>query len=161
MIVMMMAAQDAAVATQVASVPAVGMAVKGPDGIEVGKVTQADANMVVIDTGSTKVAFPPSSFAVQDGALLFGMTKAQVDEAAAKAQAEGRAKMAALLVPGTRIVDAQGAEVGTIDGVDGDYAVVSTGKVKARLPSAAFAVSGQSLVLGMTRAQLEAAASGH
>jgi hypothetical protein len=60
---------------------------------------------------------------------------------------------------GATIFDAQGGTVGTIASSDGTNAVVDTGTVKAAVPLASFGTSPKGPTLGMTKAELEAAAS--
>ncbi|WEK42867.1 MAG: hypothetical protein P0Y64_16195 [Candidatus Sphingomonas colombiensis] len=60
---------------------------------------------------------------------------------------------------GATVYDAQGDVVGTIASNDGTNAVVDTGTVKAALALTAFGTSPKGPTLGMTKAQLEAAAS--
>jgi hypothetical protein len=55
------------------------------------------------------------------------------------------------------VYDATGAKVGTIESVTSAGAVVSTGTARAQIPAASFAKNAQGLVIGMTKAQLEAA----
>lgn len=59
---------------------------------------------------------------------------------------------------GATIYDAQGGTVGTIASTDGTNAVVDTGSVKAAVPLASFGTSPKGPTLGMTKAELEAAA---
>ncbi len=58
---------------------------------------------------------------------------------------------------GAQVSDAQGGAVGTIESVSGGNAVVSTGTAKAALPLSAFAQGPNGLIIGMTKAELEAA----
>ncbi|WP_298673655.1 hypothetical protein [uncultured Sphingomonas sp.] len=60
---------------------------------------------------------------------------------------------------GAIVYDAQGDVVGTIVSTDGTNAVVDTGTVKAALALSAFGTSPKGPTLGMTKAQLDAAAS--
>ena len=62
------------------------------------------------------------------------------------------------MTAGAAVRDAQGGEVGTIESVDADSAIVSTGSVRADVPLTSFGKNGQGLVLAITRAQLEAQA---
>lgn len=64
---------------------------------------------------------------------------------------------AADLQPKAMVYDATGAMVGTIESVTSTGAVVSTGTARAQIPAASFAKNAQGLVIGMTKAQLEAA----
>jgi preprotein translocase subunit YajC len=61
---------------------------------------------------------------------------------------------------GASVSDAKGGAVGTIASVNGDVAVIDTGAVKASVPTSAFAQSDKGLLIGMTKAELEAAAKG-
>jgi hypothetical protein len=61
------------------------------------------------------------------------------------------------LKPSSGVYDATGAKVGTIESVTSAGAVVFTGTARAQIPVASFAKNAQGLVIGMTKAQLEAA----
>ena len=81
--------------------------------------------------------------------------------AEAQAQAADDAGEATLVTitdfrEGSSVRDTQGGLVGTIDSVDENGAVVSTGRVKARLPFSSFGKNARGLVISLTRAQLEA-----
>jgi preprotein translocase subunit YajC len=59
---------------------------------------------------------------------------------------------------GAQVADASGGAVGTIESVSGSNAVLSTGTAKATLPVTAFAAAPNGgLVIGMTKAEVEAA----
>jgi hypothetical protein len=60
---------------------------------------------------------------------------------------------------GATVYDVSGGVVGTVETVEGQFATVSTGKNKARLPLSSFAKGDKGPLLGMTRDQLDAAAS--
>ena len=59
---------------------------------------------------------------------------------------------------GASVLDQQGGSVGTVDSVDSEGVVISTGSVRAKVPLSSFAVGGKGLVIGATKAELEAAA---
>lgn len=61
---------------------------------------------------------------------------------------------------GAAVSDTSGNPVGTIESVSGDLAVVSTGTNKVSLPVSAFGQGEKGPVIAMTKAQLDAAASG-
>jgi preprotein translocase subunit YajC len=61
------------------------------------------------------------------------------------------------VTPGTAVVDASGAPVGTIESVTPQGAVVSTGTAKAALPLNAFAKRDNGVAISMSKAELEAA----
>lgn len=61
---------------------------------------------------------------------------------------------------GAAVSDTSGNPVGTIESVSGDLAVVSTGTNKVSLPVSAFGQGEKGPIIAMTKAQLDAAASG-
>jgi hypothetical protein len=69
------------------------------------------------------------------------------------------ASSAVSVTPGTAVVDASGAPVGTVESVTAQGAVVSTGTAKANLPLNAFAKRDNGVAISMTKAELEAAVS--
>ncbi|MFS0737003.1 hypothetical protein ABC347_08130 [Sphingomonas sp. 1P06PA] len=66
----------------------------------------------------------------------------------------------AKVTAGASVSDAQGGAVGTVESIDGEFAVLSTGTNKVRLPVTSFAQGTTGLVIGMTKAEVDAAASG-
>lgn len=74
------------------------------------------------------------------------------------APAAGAAAAASGPTVGATVYDAQGGTVGTIASTDGTNAVVDTGTVKAAVPLTSFGTSPKGPTLGMTKAELEAAA---
>ncbi len=69
------------------------------------------------------------------------------------------APAATALTAGAKVLDTSGGSVGTIDSIDGDYAVLATAKNKVRLPKTSFAVGPNGPVIAMTAAQIDAAAA--
>jgi len=57
---------------------------------------------------------------------------------------------------GSIVHDTQGGLVGTVESVDENGAVVSTGRARAKLPFSSFGKDGRGLVISMTRIELEA-----
>lgn len=103
-------------------------------------------------------------------AATTGQPAAPAPQAAANSQANAQIQAAATTPPvrlataadlrtGVQVRDQTGALVGTVESADATSAVVSTGRVRARLALASFGANGQALVISMTRAQLEAAAA--
>jgi len=80
--------------------------------------------------------------------------------AAADSGTAATSAAAAQVSPGTSVTDSTGAAVGTVTSVSAGIAVVDTGAVKASIPVSSFGKSDKGLVLGMSKAQLEAAARG-
>lgn len=93
------------------------------------------------------------SAALTLGALLLVAPVSTVAEPAAASQASPA------LAPGTTVYDGHGAEVGRIESVANGNAVVFTGTNRATIPLASFGTSPKGPTLGMTRAELDAAAS--
>lgn len=60
---------------------------------------------------------------------------------------------------GATVYDPQGGTVGTVESVQGEFAVVATSKNKVRLPKTSFAQGEKGPVIAMTAAQLDQAAA--
>lgn len=138
----------------------VGAAVLDVNGGSVGTVASVTGDIVVIDTGAVKASVPVTSLASSDKGVLIGMTKAELEAAAKGAAAGQQEQFLASLKPGTAVSDHNGGAVGTIEAVDADTVTVATPTAKAKLPKNAIAQGPNGAVIGMTRAQLEAAAKG-
>lgn len=61
------------------------------------------------------------------------------------------------LKAGVEVYDTAGATVGTIQSVTATGAVVASGKLRAEVPTASFAKNAKGLVIGITKAEFEAA----
>lgn len=84
-------------------------------------------------------------------------TAAAPAEAAPAASAATAAATQADLKAGATVFDSAGATVGTIQSVTATGAVVASGKLRAEIPAASFAKNAQGLVIGITKAEFEAA----
>jgi preprotein translocase subunit YajC len=73
--------------------------------------------------------------------------------------AAGAVAPSSTLAAGAKVVDTSGGPVGTIDSIDGDFAVLATAKSKVRLPKTSFAMGPSGPVIAMTAAQIDAAAA--
>jgi preprotein translocase subunit YajC len=152
-----------------------GAQVADASGGAVGTIESVSGGNAVLSTGTAKATLPLTAFAQgQNGTLVIGMTKAQVE--AAVAQAGGGAKSAssatgapagqtALTAPssitvGATVNDTKGGVVGKVAAVSGDLVTVETANAKAQLPKTAFAQGENGLVIAMTASELEAAAKG-
>ena len=69
------------------------------------------------------------------------------------------AKTGAVQAKGKQVNDPSGNEVGTIDSVTAAGVVLAMGKLKVQLPKKSIGKTDSGLVIAMTRAELEAAAS--
>jgi myo-inositol-hexaphosphate 3-phosphohydrolase len=74
------------------------------------------------------------------------------------ASAQPKAATAADVKAGLSVYDQKGGVVGKIASISGKNAVLDTGTVKASIPISSFAKSDKGLVIGMTKAEIEAAA---
>jgi len=61
------------------------------------------------------------------------------------------------LAVGAKVLDTAGGTVGSIETIDGDFAVVATSKSRVRLPKSSFAIGPNGPVIGMTADQLDQA----
>ena len=138
---------------------AVGAAVSDTSGNPVGTIEEVNGDLAVLSTGTHKVSLPISSFGAGAKGPVLGMTRAEVDAAAAGAAAAAQAEVAAAITKGAQVNDPAGAKVGTIEAVEGEFATVATTKSKVRLPLTAFAKGANGPVIAMTAAELDAAAS--
>jgi preprotein translocase subunit YajC len=149
-------AQTATTAAPATADVKAGATVLDTKGGTVGTIASVSNNVAVVDTGTVKAGVPTSAFAQGDKGLVMAMTKVELEAAAQGSQAQ----TTAAITPGAAVADTSGGAVGKIDSVDGGFAVVATPNAKVRLPKAAFAKGPNGLVIGMTLAQLEAAAKG-
>lgn len=134
-----------------------GAKVSDTAGGEVGTIARDDGNFVILKTDKHEVRLPKTSFTAHNGGFIMAMTQAQVNAAVEKSLAEADQKIA----PGASVSGSQGAAVGTIDAVDAEFVTLklSSGKL-VKLPRSGVAPGPNGAVIGMTAAELEAAAGG-
>jgi len=138
-------------ATATANVTA-GATVVDMTGAPVGTIESVNGGNAVLSTGTVKAAIPVSSFAKGANGLVVGITKADLE---AKVQA---ATKPTEIAAGMAVTGPGGAAVGKVDAVSGDLVTVATANSKAQLPKTAFAQGPNGLVIGLTAAQIDAAA---
>lgn len=133
-----------------------GMVVKHTSGANIGTVKSVEGDSVIVTFGPQEVRLPASSFTPYQGELLFALTREQLQAQLAAAQA----KAAQQVVPGALVRGSAGQGVGTIEKIEPGYITLKlmSGKL-VRLPESAIAPGGNAPVIGMTAAQLEAAAA--
>jgi preprotein translocase subunit YajC len=154
-----LAQAPAAVTAAPAAAVAAGQTVHDTAGGVVGKIDKIEGQVAVVATGKNSVGLPLTSFAMGANGPIISMTRDQLDAAAASAAADAAAKDAAKITAGATVSDTAGGAVGTIKAVEGGFALLDTSAVQVKLPLASFAVKGDGLIVGMTKAQIEAAAS--
>lgn len=151
-------AQDAAPAVEAK----VGMKVYGPNGGDVGVVESVDGDVVVVATGKNMGALPISAFAKTEEGLSITISRADLDAAVEKADAEAKAQLLASLTPGTAVNSVNGnAVIGTIQESDAEYVTVEHDGQPVKLPVAAFMAQADGGVsISMTEAEFAAAVAG-
>jgi preprotein translocase subunit YajC len=130
-----------------------GMQVVDTNGGAVGAVTAVKGGLITVKTNKHEVALPRTSFTLHEGKLLFGMTQAQLNAEAEKAQAQANAAIA----PGATVKGSGGAVLGTIDAIDAEFVTLKleSGEL-VRLPRSGVAASNGEVVAGVTAEQLRA-----
>jgi preprotein translocase subunit YajC len=93
------------------------------------------------------------------GALLPAMAFAQTVPAAGadSTATTSPAASASTLAAGVKVLDTAGGTVGSIESIDGDFAVLATAKSRVRLPKSSFAMGPNGPVIAMTADQLDQA----
>jgi hypothetical protein len=84
-----------------------------------------------------------------------GVRDAAADRTASRAR--GTAAAAADITPGSEVRDSKGKVVGTVEAVETDGAVVATAAGRVKVPLDAFGKNRKGLMLGITKAEFDAA----
>lgn len=130
----------------------VGAAVKDPQGGEVGTVESIDGDFVVVRTDRHSARLPATSFTPTEEAVLFGLTRdqlnAQIDQALAQAQQS--------IAVGANVIDRDGVTIGTIESVDAETLTFKIGEQPIRLPRTSVAADASGVRIGATLAELQA-----
>ena len=137
---------------------AVGMQIVDTSGGAVGTVTAIKGDNVQIKTDKHEALLPKTSFRVDNGKLVFGMTQAQLDtQIESAAEAGQKAIVAGATVNGTA-----GTSVGKIDAVDsGQVTITLTSGKRIQVPSTGLRGNADGTVtIGYTAEQLDALTSG-
>lgn len=139
----------------------VGTTVYDPAGGTVGTIEAVSADAVTLSTGTTKVALPASAFGTSEKGTAIGMTKVELEAAAASAAAGASSALKSQLVAGAQVYGQSGeTPIGTVKEAAADLVTLTTPKGDVRLPINGFASSGGKIVIGMTAAEFDAAVSG-
>jgi len=137
-----------------------GATVSDTSGGQVGTIESVNGDLAVVSTGTNKVSLPVSAFGQGEKGPIIAMTKAQLDAAASGAKASAEADLKAQLTQGASVYGPDGAVAATVDTVDAQFATLTVGDQKVKLPLDSFSKGAQGAVIGMTGAELKAAASG-
>lgn len=101
----------------------------------------------------------PQAPATADTSTTTATTPESSPTAAAPAATSQTVAASANVAAGVTVKDTSGGTVGTIESVDGQYAVLATTKNKVRLPLSSFGKGADGPILAMTQAQVDAAAA--
>lgn len=166
----MAAAPEAQLTAQAAPTPAagakptltVGTTVYDPAGGTVGTIEAVSADAVTLSTGTTKVALPATAFGTSEKGTAIGMTKVELEAAAASAAAGASTALQSKLVAGAQVYGQSGTTpIGTVKEAAADLVTLTTPKGDVRLPVAGFAAGPDGkIIIGMTAAEFDAAVAG-
>ena len=135
-----------------------GAVVTDPQGGQVGTITAVDSQYVTLQTDRHTTRLPVSSFTATDNAVLFALTRdqlnAQLDQALAQAQAA--------IQVGAVVHGRDGGVIGPVEAVDEQNVTVRFGEQPVRFARSSLAPGPNGLIVGLTVEQLRAqvAASG-
>jgi len=138
--------------------PAVGMQIVDTAGAPVGTVTAIKGDNLQVKTDKHEALLPKSSFAVDKGKLLFGMTQAQLDSSIEASTAAAQAS----IVAGATVNGAAGTPLGKIETVENGQVTIAllSGK-KIQVPGTALRGNPDGTVaIGYTSEQLDALVNG-
>jgi hypothetical protein len=135
-----------------------GAQVNDTSGAPVGTIESVSGDLAVVSTGTNKVSLPVSAFGQGEKGPIIAMTKAQLDAAASGAKASAEAELKGQLTQGASVYGPDGAVAATVDSVDAQFATLAVGEQKVKLPLDSFSKGSQGAVIGMTGAELKAAA---
>jgi preprotein translocase subunit YajC len=149
------AATPSSTTTAAAAAPVAGMTVKDTAGGIVGTVTAVTDGFVTVKTDKHEVRLPVASFTPADGSLLYAMTQAQLNAEVEKSATAS----AAMIKEGASVKGSGGADAGTITALDAKTVTLKLPSGKAvRVPRSGIAAGADGLIVGMTAADLDAAA---
>ena len=138
-----------------ATILSIGAALAALPAIAVAQAPASPSATTGRTSASGAVSTAPAGAAMSDttSAAVTGRTSAS---AATPQTAAASGKVAA----GATVMDTKGGVVGTIESVNGDLAVLDTGANKVNLPLSSFAAGTSGPIIAMTKAEVDAAASG-
>lgn len=154
---LLLATPLAPAAAQVGAPITAGMQIVDVKGGMVGTVTAIDPTTVTLKTDRHEAKLPRSSFTLDQGKLLFGMTQAELNAAIDTEIAKANAA----LVPGANVKSSDGIAVGTIASIDTENATITlTSGGKVTVPRSGISGTADGAIIGVTAAQLKAQIAG-
>lgn len=124
-----------------ASAQDVGATVYGNDGNPIGTIDSNDGTNAVVNTGKYTAALPVSAFGTSENGPTLNITKAQIEEqlaaaqaqqkaamaeAQAAAEAEAAAALAAALVVGAPVITADRQALGMVEEIAGENVIIKS-----------------------------------
>jgi len=133
----------------------------GEVGGVIGTIVQMDGETIVVDIDGMKASLPAGAFGEGPEGPVIAVTKAQLVQMLQAQNEQAVAARDAALVADAAVFDSEGAQIGTIQSVDGDSAVLemTEGAVTVQREQFAADQNGVLLVL-IPRADLVAALGG-
>lgn len=118
-------------------------------GNPVGTVQSVRGGELIVKTDRHEVRLPARSFTPDKGKLVFGMTRDALNRAT-------DAMLAKALLPGAAVHGKNGALIGQIEAIDGQFVTIELQSGETiRLPRQAVGPGRNGAVLGITTAELE------
>lgn len=151
------AVAQTAPAPAASAAPTVGAKVFDPQGAEAGTIDAVSAQSVVINTGTNKVAVPPTAIGTSPKGPTVSMTKAQLDAAFTQAASQAQGQFQSQLVAGAKVFGTGGSELGTIKATDAQSVTITRNGKDVKLPLNGFGPGPQGVTLGLSAEQLDAA----
>ena len=137
-----------------AAAQSVGMTIVDTAGAPVGTVTAIKGENLQVKTDKHEALLPRSSFTLNAGKLLFGMTQAQLDAEIEKSTASSQQA----IVAGATVTGSGGTAVGKIEAVeDGKVTIALDSGQRIQVPSTGLRGNPDATVtIGYTADQLQA-----
>ena len=138
--------------------PAVGMQIVDAAGAPVGTVTAIKGDNIQVKTDKHEALLPKSSFTVNKGKLMFGMTQAQLDSSIEATTAAAQAS----IVAGATVNGVAGTPIGKIETVaNGQVTIALSSGKKIQVPNTALRGNPDGTVsIGYTAEQIDALVNG-
>ncbi|MCH2486584.1 MAG: hypothetical protein MK010_02425 [Erythrobacter sp.] len=139
-----------------------GATVYGPEGNEVGTITQVQNGQAVLDTGTHQVPLAVDMYGVGETGPTITVTKVQLDTMIEQQMAAANAALDTALVEGATIMTADNQMLGTVGAVEGDNVLVARADDAGEftVPRNYFAAAEGQLMARLTMAQIDAALAG-
>lgn len=119
----------------------------------IGVVSAYKDGNVFVKTDKHDIPLPAASFAFQNDKLYLAMDRNQLNAEYEKALAAAEASLAV----GGAVKGSKGAQIGTIEAIDSQFATIKLDSGKSiRIPRNGIAGSANGAVIGMTEAELQA-----